>query len=227
MEKVKLALGVQHEVGQATLMGSPACAETGWQQRRARRPLSRDRGGEHLSAGVTEVSSALWVGLGYGGRSCLFSSCNAGCMGGYGYTGLSLTLIEISPKLFLSSPEIFSIIETVSCSVVSNSLQPPRTVVSHVSLSMEFSRQEYWSGLAYPSPEDLLDPGIKPGSLAFQAESLPSAPPGKPKNTGEGGHVLLRNLPDSGIEPTSLSYIIFIAKRVLLVSLGKSLFNDQ
>ena len=74
------------------------------------------------AAEVTEVSSALWVGLGYGGRSCLFYSCNEGSIGGYGYTGLSLTLIEISPKLFLSSPEIFSIIETVSCSVVSNSL---------------------------------------------------------------------------------------------------------
>ena len=37
---------------------------------------------------------------------------------------------------------------------------------------MEFSRQEYWSGLSFPSPEDLLDPGIEPGSPALQADSL-------------------------------------------------------
>ena len=47
-------------------------------------------------------------------------------------------------------------------------------------LSMEFSRQEYWSGLPCPSPGDLPDPGIEPESPAFQAESLLSEPPGKP-----------------------------------------------
>ena len=45
-------------------------------------------------------------------------------------------------------------------------------------LSMEFSRQEYWSGLPFPSPEDLPNPGIKPGSPALQADCLPSEPPG-------------------------------------------------
>ena len=40
--------------------------------------------------------------------------------------------------------------------------------------SMEFSRQEYWSGLPFPSPGDLPDPGIEPGSPALQADSLPS-----------------------------------------------------
>ena len=48
-------------------------------------------------------------------------------------------------------------------------------------LSMEFSRQAYWSGLPFPSPEDLPDPGIKPRCPALQADSLPSEPPGKPK----------------------------------------------
>ena len=48
-------------------------------------------------------------------------------------------------------------------------------------LSMEFSRQEYWSGLPFPSPGDLSNPGIKPGSPALQADSLLSEPPGKPK----------------------------------------------
>ena len=44
---------------------------------------------------------------------------------------------------------------------------------------MEFSRQEYLGGLPFPSPWDLPDPGIKPRSLALQADSLPTKPPGK------------------------------------------------
>jgi len=47
---------------------------------------------------------------------------------------------------------------------------------------MEFSKQEYWSGLPFPSPGDLPDSGIKPASLAppaLQVDSLPSDPPGK------------------------------------------------
>ena len=46
--------------------------------------------------------------------------------------------------------------------------------------SMEFSRQEYWSGLPFPSPGDLPNPGIKPGSPALQADTLPSELLGKP-----------------------------------------------
>jgi len=45
---------------------------------------------------------------------------------------------------------------------------------------MEFSRQEYWSGLPFPFPADFSDPGIEPGSPTLQADSLPSEPPGKP-----------------------------------------------
>ena len=45
---------------------------------------------------------------------------------------------------------------------------------------MEFSRQEYWSGLPVPSPGDLPYPGIEPGSPTVQAYSLLSEPPGKP-----------------------------------------------
>ena len=44
---------------------------------------------------------------------------------------------------------------------------------------MGFSRQEYWSGLSFPSPGDLPQPGIKPGSPALQADSLPTELPGK------------------------------------------------
>ena len=47
-------------------------------------------------------------------------------------------------------------------------------------LSMEFSRQEYWSGFPFPSPGDLPNPGIEPGSHTLQADSLPTQPLGKP-----------------------------------------------
>ena len=53
----------------------------------------------------------------------------------------------------------------------------PWTVACQASLSMEFSKQENWSGLPFPSPGDLPDPGIKPRSLALQAVSLPSELP--------------------------------------------------
>ena len=53
------------------------------------------------------------------------------------------------------------------------------TVARQAPLSMGFSRQEYWSGLPFPSPGDLPDPGIEPGSPAWQADALPSEPPGK------------------------------------------------
>ena len=55
-----------------------------------------------------------------------------------------------------------------------------RTVAHQAPLSMGFSRQEYWSGLSFPSPGTLPNPEIEPGSLTLQAESLPSEPPGKP-----------------------------------------------
>ena len=45
---------------------------------------------------------------------------------------------------------------------------------------MGFSRQEYWSGLPFPSPGDLPDSGIEPGSPALQTAALPCKPPGKP-----------------------------------------------
>ena len=50
-------------------------------------------------------------------------------------------------------------------------------------LSMQFSRQAYCSGLPFPSPGALPDPGIHPGSLVLQADSLPSEPPGELKTT--------------------------------------------
>ena len=52
------------------------------------------------------------------------------------------------------------------------------TVVRQASPSMGFSRPEYWSGLPFPSPGDLPDPGMEPGSPALRADSLPSEPQG-------------------------------------------------
>ena len=53
------------------------------------------------------------------------------------------------------------------------------TVACQAPLSMGFSRQEYWSGLPFPSPGDLPDPGIKPRSPELPADSLPTEPPRK------------------------------------------------
>ena len=59
----------------------------------------------------------------------------------------------------------------------------PWTVAHQAPLSMGFSRQEYWSGLLFPPPEDLPDPGMELGSCALQADSLLSELPGKPQGT--------------------------------------------
>ena len=63
----------------------------------------------------------------------------------------------------------------VSCSVMSDSATP-WIIAPQDPLSKEFSRQEYWRGLPFPSPGDLPDPGIKSGSPASQADSLPPEP---------------------------------------------------
>ena len=55
----------------------------------------------------------------------------------------------------------------------------PWTVAYQAPPSMGFSRQECWSGLPFPSPGDLPDPGIEPGSPTLQADALLSEPPGK------------------------------------------------
>ena len=56
----------------------------------------------------------------------------------------------------------------------------PWTVAYQAPPSMGFSRQEYWSGLPFPSPGDLPNPGIEPGFPTLEADALTSEPPGKP-----------------------------------------------
>ena len=65
---------------------------------------------------------------------------------------------------------------------------------------MEFSRQEYWSGLPSSPPGDLPNPGIEPRSPTLQVDSLLSEPPGKPKNSVVGNLSFLQ-----GIFPTQES----------------------
>ena len=60
----------------------------------------------------------------------------------------------------------------------------PWTAAHQAPVSMGFFRQEYWSGLPFPSPGDLPDPGIEPRSPVLQADALTSEPPGKPANLG-------------------------------------------
>ena len=67
----------------------------------------------------------------------------------------------------------------VSCSVVSNS-EIPWTAGHQAPLSMGFPRQEYWSGLPFPPPGDLPDPGIELVSPALAGGFFTTEPPGKP-----------------------------------------------
>ena len=72
--------------------------------------------------------------------------------------------------------------ESVGCSVIFDSFQPLWTIAHQAPLSVEFSRQEYQK--PFPSPGDLPDPGIEPGSPALQADFLSSEPPGKSHDGG-------------------------------------------
>ena len=64
-------------------------------------------------------------------------------------------------------------------------LASPWTVAFQAPLSMGFSRQQYWSGLPFPSPGDLPDPGIEPRSPALQADSLPLSYEGSWNNSSK------------------------------------------
>ena len=66
-------------------------------------------------------------------------------------------------------------------------------VAHQAPLSMEFSRQEYWSVLPFSSPEDLPDSGVESGSPGLQAVSLLSEPSGKPPHWAESDSKFLQN----------------------------------
>ena len=85
------------------------------------------------------------------------------------------SILDVFQKSLISRSELI-FPYAASRSVVFDSLWPH----GQAPLSTGFSRQEYWSGLPFPSPGELPDPGIEPGSPALQAVSLPSEPQGKP-----------------------------------------------
>ena len=84
--------------------------------------------------------------------------------------------------------------------------------------SMGFPRLEYWSGLPFSSPGDLPYPGIKTGSLALQADSLPSEPPEKPLVIELSSRLL--DIPGSNVPVPQGSVIIymFLRKQMLQVT---------
>ena len=82
----------------------------------------------------------------------------------------------------------------LNCSVVSDSLQPHGLKPTRLLCPWGFSRPEYWSRLPCLPPGDLPNPVIKPRSPALETDSLPSEPPGKPKNTGVGSLSLLQGI---------------------------------
>ena len=77
---------------------------------------------------------------------------------------------------------------------MSDSSVTPWTAAHQAPPSMGFSRQEYCSGLPFPPPGDLPNPGMEPRSPALQADSLPAEPPGQPKNTAVGSLSLLQRI---------------------------------
>ena len=82
----------------------------------------------------------------------------------------------------------------------------PRTVAHKAPLFMEFSRQEYWSGLPFPSLGDLPYPGIQPGSPSLQADYLLSEPPEKPiKSEGLPKQIINKGKRVTKAEPHSIS----------------------
>ena len=103
------------------------------------------------------------------------------------HTHSFLDLIEVITESWVEFPVSYSpswLIISFRYKVKSLSRIPlfstPWTVAYQAPLSMGFPRQGYWSGLPFPSPGDLPNPGIESGSPELQADALPSEPPGKP-----------------------------------------------
>ena len=109
------------------------------------------------------------------------------------YLGTTLKLLHLTEdvagqrlkgEMETQGPEVIDIDMTLTLESLSHVqlFVTPWTVAYQVPPSMEFSRQEYWSGLPLPSPGNLPNPGIEPGYPAVQADALLSEPRGKPQN---------------------------------------------
>ena len=93
--------------------------------------------------------------------------------------------------------------------------------------SMGFSRQEYWSGLPFPSPGDLPNPGIEPGSPALQADSFTTEPLGKPLKWSESHSVVSDSLWSHGHTIHGILQARILEWLAFPFSLGSSQPRDQ
>ena len=90
-----------------------------------------------------------------------------------------MKMFEYVHKVLKTVPSI-ECYESVSHSIVTNSLQSQGLQPTRLLCPWNSPGKNNWSELPYPSPGDLPDPGIEPGSPTLQADSLSSGPPGKP-----------------------------------------------
>ena len=109
----------------------------------------------------------------------------------------------------------------LNCSVVSYSFETPWAVARQSPLSMERPRQEYWSGLPFPPPGNLPDPGIELKSPALQVNSLPVSHLGSP-HVDWGLSIYLPQLLGSTLSPFSFRYS---ALRLQVVGQGFQFWN--
>ena len=125
------------------------------------------------------------------GVCCAETRCFVSCDVWKGYTATTVIIttvmnihtVSVLHTYCVPSAVLRLLLCVLCCVLVAQSCLTscdPWTVACQASLSTGFSRQEYWSGLPFPSLGDLPSPGIKPGSPALQRDSWPSEPPGKP-----------------------------------------------
>ena len=118
------------------------------------------------------------------------------------------------PKNSISKEQSLTVLcVALGHSVMSDSFQPQQP--TGFLCPWGFSRQQYWSGLPCPPPEDLPNPGTQPRSPTLQADSLPTEPPGKPKNAGVGSLSLFQ-----GIFPIQESNLGLLHCRQILYQLS-------
>ena len=137
-------------------------------------------------------------------------------------TPIPLLHHHLHQKYILSNAFIvFFLLLLFSHSVVPSSFTAPWTVGHQAPLSMEFSRQKYWSRQPLPSPGDFPNPGTKPRFPALQADSLPSEPSMMPSilpKTHYYSH-------DSKYEESRVSSLIFCANSKQLCLIFKTIYS--
>ena len=94
-----------------------------------------------------------------------------------------LSILRVPNDFFRASCGLVFVCMHVQSLCRVHSFSLPRTVAHQAPLSMGFSRQEYWSGLSFPPPGDLPDPGIEPVSSALAGGFFTTEPPGKPSHS--------------------------------------------